>query len=129
MLKLVHNADQPQARDLPLAGGPLALLPGPVLWISTAGQVIDANLAAIELMLDIREAAEPLRDAVVGTLADGLARQVRLQLNGQPNAFQVALTCQSTEEPGRCVIAVGQFLGSLLDAATKPSGAASEAWS
>ena len=109
MLTLVHDRDCPnrEGRDgreqrpsqvvvLPPAGGALAHLPGPVVWVSDAGRVVDANLAALDVLLDVGEAAAPLRDAILGTLRDHAPRQVQLQLRGDVYLFQVAVSATAT---------------------------------
>lgn len=111
MLTLVHDRNRTAAADLPLAGGVLALLPGPVLWVSADGQVVDANVPALDLLLDIGEAAAPLREAILGTLGDHAARQVRLTLKGEAYAFQIAISATVAEPNGLCAVVVGQTVG------------------
>lgn len=111
MLTLVHDRDRLQAVELPLAGGVLARLPGPVLWVSADGRVVDANMAAVDLLLDIGEAAVPLRGAILGTLRDQVARQVRLTLKGDRYAFQIAMAASVAEPHGLCAVVVGQMVG------------------
>ena len=110
MLKLVHDRDQQVPTELPSAGGALALLPGPVLWVSEFGQVVDANVAAVELMLDVGAAASPLRDAIIATLADALPRQARINLNGAVYLFQIAPSTTTSDPHQPCVVAVGLAL-------------------
>jgi transcriptional regulator of aromatic amino acid metabolism len=110
MLKLVHdrNCIDTDPVVLPPAGGELALLPGPVLWVSADGRVVAANMAAVELMLDIGDAAIPLRDAIVGVLADGAARQAQVTLKGRRFLFQVAPVAPTAAPDAACAIAIGQ---------------------
>ena len=112
MLKLVHDRDCIGTDPvlLPPAGGDLAFLPGPVLWVSADGRVVDANIAAVELMLDIGDAAIPLRNAIVGVLTDGAARQTQVTLKGRRFLFQVAPAAATISLSAGCAIAIGQAL-------------------
>jgi hypothetical protein len=110
MLTLVYDSDKREPAELPPAGGALALLPGPALWVSALGQVVDANAAAIDLLLDVGEAASPLRDAIIATLADALPRQARINLNGAVYLFQIAPSTTTADPHQPCVVAVGLAL-------------------
>jgi|GEM_PF-6449866 len=111
MLTLVHDRDRLKAMELPPAGGEFALLPGPAFWVSPEGRVVDANLAAIDLLLGADEASGPLRDAIVATLADRSARQVRVTLNRKLYFFQIAMSVAVAEPHALCAVAVGQAVG------------------
>ena len=111
MLTLVYDRDRLKPAKLAPAGGALALLPGPVLWVSADGRVVDANMAAMDLLLDIGDAALPLRRAILETLGDQAARQLCLRLNGDLYAFQVAMSGAAGEPHGLCAIVVGQMVG------------------
>lgn len=108
MLKLVHDTDRPKATELPPAGGALALLPGPVFWISSDGKVTDANLAALDLLLDIDDDASPVRRAILSVFATNLPCQTIAVLRGHPYAFQVAPSVIAESDGSPCVVAVGQ---------------------
>jgi len=110
MLILVHDRDRQEPAELPPAGGVLAQLPGPVLWVSALGRVVDANIAAINLMLDVGEAAAPLRNAIIATLADGTPRQAQIALKGADYLFQTALSTELAEPHQTCVVAIGLAL-------------------
>ena len=121
MLTLVYDRDRLAAAEIPPAGGALARLPGPVLWVSAEGRVVDANVAAMDLLLDIGDAANPLRDAILGTLGDHAARQIWLTLNGEVYAFQIAISATVAEPHGLCAIAVGQMVGQGLSPSRRRS--------
>lgn len=117
MLRLVHDKDQDPLPILPPAGGDLAHLPGPAVWISNSGRVIDANLAAMEVMLDMGEAGAPLRDAIVATLSDHLPRQAKVTLVGKSYVFQFAISVSPDQLQEPCVIAIGQVVEPEPDSA------------
>ncbi len=108
MLTLVYDRDRLEPAELPPPGGALALLPGPVLWVSADGRVVDANGAAMDLLLDIGDASLPLHNAILETLRDQAARQICLTLKGDMYAFQVAMSATVAEPHGLCAIVVGQ---------------------